>query len=366
VVTVANAVTIRAVEVVPTTYGASRTPAVVARADSETEWDDFVRTHPDASGYHSWRWRHIFDGVFGHRCEYLIARRNREVVGVLPLVVFHSRLFGRFAVSLPFVNDGGVVANDADAARALLARAIQVARAADLSHLELRHRSRLFEDLPCKEHKVSMTLPLPPSTSTAWDGLDRKVRNQVRKAEKSELVVEAGGRNLIPAFYRVFAHNMRDLGTPVYSRRLFEAVCTEFSEETRVFLVRHQRTTVAAGIAYRHRDSVEVPWASSLAAYRTMCPNNLLYWRVIEWAIGEGLRVLDFGRSTPFEGTYKFKQQWGAQPRQLYWEYWLDDGLQLPDHSPKNPRFGAAIAVWRRLPVAVSRVIGPTIVRNIP
>jgi FemAB-related protein (PEP-CTERM system-associated) len=341
-------------------------PVVVSSADDEGEWDAFVNAHTAASGYHLWRWRLVFERVFGHRTEYLIARRDREVSGILPLVLFRSALFGRFAVSLPFVNYGGVVADDAGTARALLGRAVEIARSHDAAHVELRHGSRRFDDLPCKQHKVAMTLSLPSLVEEAWSGLDRKVRNQVRKAEKSGLVVESGGTELIPFFYRVFAHNMRDLGTPVYSRRLFEEVIAQFPGATRVFLVRHGQTTVAAGIAYRHRDVLEVPWASSLAAYRAMSPNNLLYWRIIEWAIGQGVSVLDFGRSTANEGTFHFKRQWGAVAHPLCWEYVLVTRRELPDQSPKNPKFAGAIGLWKRIPLTVANILGPAIVRSIP
>ncbi len=341
-------------------------PVVVSRADDEGEWDAFVNARAGATGYHLWRWRRVFERVFGHRTEYLIARRDREVCGILPLVLFRSAVFGRFAVSLPFVNYGGVVADDAASARGLLARAVEIARRHNAAHVELRHGSKQFDDLPSKQHKVAMTLRLPSSVEEAWAGLDRKVRNQVRKAEKSGLVVESGGPELIPFFYRVFAHNMRDLGTPVYSRRLFEEVFAQFPDRARIFLVRQQATTVGGGVAYRHRDVVEVPWASSLPAFRSMCPNNLLYWRIIEWAIGQGIGVLDFGRSTPHEGTYHFKQQWGAMPQPLWWEYAMLEGQTLPDHSPKNPRFAGAIAVWKRMPLAIANGIGPFIVRSIP
>jgi serine/alanine adding enzyme len=338
---------------------------VVSRADSEREWEQFVAEHPAATGYHEWRWRYVFERAFALRTEYLIAHRGADVVGVLPLVLFDSWVFGRFAVSLPFVNYGGVIAADAQAADALLARATEVARDYKLEHVELRHRVRQFATLPTKQHKVSMTLSLASTVEQAWSGLDRKVRNQVRKAEKSGLTVDAGGAELIPSFYRVFAHNMRDLGTPVYSRRLFEEVFTQFPEATRVFLVRHQQTTVAGGIAYRHRDGIEVPWASSLAAYRALCPNNLLYWRLIEWAIRNDVRRFDFGRSTPNEGTFHFKRQWGAAADPLVWEYVLN-GRDVPDQSPRNPKFAGAIAVWKQLPVSLANRIGPMIVRSIP
>lgn len=344
----------------------ARGGVAVSVATREQEWDEFVMAHPHASGYHLWRWRYVFERAFGRDSVYLIAHRGGVAVGILPLVLFRTWLFGRFVVSLPFVNYGGVVADDDDAARALLERAKDVARAGRFGHVELRHRSRQFEELPCKQHKVGMVLPLPASIDQAWAAIDRKARNQVRKAEKSGLVVESGGRELLPAFYRVFAQNMRDLGTPVYSRRLFDEVFAQFPAATRVFAVRHDATTVAAGIAYQHRDGVEVPWASSLSKYRAMCPNNLLYWRIIEWAIGQGLRTLDFGRSTPGEGTYQFKQQWGAIPQPLYWEYGLITRRAMPDHSPKNPKFDRMIAVWKQLPVSVASALGPRIVRSIP
>jgi len=330
------------------------------------EWDAYVDAHPAASAYHAWRWRLVFERAFGHEPVWLAARRGDAVAGVLPTVVFRSWLFGRFMVSLPFVNYGGVLADDADAARELLAAARQEARERKCAHLELRHVARYFPDLPVKQHKVAMTLALPASADEAWNRIDRKARNQVRKAQKSNLDVVWGGRELLPSFYRVFAVNMRDLGTPVYSRRFFEQVMDVFPERAAVALVRHEGRAVAGAITVRYRDRVEVPWASSLREFRASCPNNLLYWAVIERAIADGCGTLDFGRSTPGEGTYEFKRQWGAEPSPLFWEYVLDAGREVPDVTPANPRFGAAIALWKRLPLPVTTVVGPSIVRSIP
>ena len=110
---------------------------------------------------------------------------------------------------------------------------------------------------------------------------------------------------------------------------------------------------------------VEIPWASSIRDYNALCPNHLLYWHALETAITEGAEVFDFGRSTPGEGTFKFKEQWGAEPVPLHWEYWLASGA-LPDHSPKNPKFQLVIETWKRLPLAVANQLGPAIVRLIP
>ena len=203
----------------------------------------------------------------------------------------------------------------------------------------------------------------------AWESLDRKVRNQVRKAEKSGLAVECWRREILPSFYGVFAQNMRDLGTPVYSRRLFEEVFAQFPDATRVFVVqartrRSWRRASRIGIV----NGVEVPWASSLAEYRAMCPNNLLYWRVIEWAIEQGLAYVGLRAVDARRGHVSLQDGNGApcHSRCAGSMRSLRRALALPDQSPKNPKFAGAIRMWKRLPLAVASALGPLIVRSIP
>lgn len=326
------------------------------------EWDGFVSSHPGSTGYHEWGWREVFLRAFGHESIYLSARRGGRIAGVLPLVHIDSRIFGRTLTSLPFLNYGGVVADDDAAAQQLFEAAAQVARERRCTHVELRHVARRFADAPARQHKVAMLLRL---VSPVWDGLDRKVRNQVRKAQKSGLKAERGGAELLDEFYTVFARNMRDLGTPVYSRRLFEEVLGTFPERTALHVVRLEGRAVAAGLTYRTAGAVEVPWASSVRDYNSLCPNHLLYWSVIEAAVQGGCDTLDFGRSTPGEGTYRFKEQWGAQPVALHWEYALLDGATLPNVSPSNPKYRMVIETWKRLPLPLANGLGPHIVRFI-
>jgi serine/alanine adding enzyme len=187
----------------------------------------------------------------------------------------------------------------------------------------------------------------------------------VRKAEKAGLSTEVGGSECLDAFYGVFAHNMRDLGTPVYDRRFFDAILRAFPAAARVFVVRLGRVPIAASITIRWRDTIEVPWASSLRNHSDKSPNMLLYWTMLRTAIAERASQFDFGRSTPDEGTFHFKRQWGAAPQPLVWEYAGLEG-ELPDQGPKNPKFRLAVSLWQRLPIAVANRIGPIVVRNIP
>jgi FemAB-related protein (PEP-CTERM system-associated) len=341
------------------------TTVELAAASDRAAWDAFVASQRTATGYHEWAWREVIERTFGHDCPYLLSRRERdgEVTGVLPLVEMRSLLFGRLLTSLPFLNYGGALAASDETARALVDKAVGRARERGCRHLELRHTARRLDGWPHKQHKVAMRLDLRPGL---WEALDRKVRNQIRKAEKSNLVVERGGADRLPEFYAVFARNMRDLGTPVYPRRLFEEVLRAFPDRARIVLVRLEGRPIAAALTYRTGGVVEVPWASSIREFNQLCPNHLLYWHALETALAEGAETFDFGRSTPGEGTYKFKEQWGARPSPLYWEYWLRDGEAPPDQGPQNPRYRLAVETWKRMPLWLANTAGPRIVRGIP
>jgi FemAB-related protein (PEP-CTERM system-associated) len=331
-------------------------------------WDRFVDAHPGARQYHRWVWKRVVERSFGHRTLYLSARRGGEIAGVLPLVVMKSALFGRFLVSMPFFNYGGVLAGggDSDVEAALIAAAGAAGAAERASFVELRHDRAHAGLAATRSHKVAMILPLPTSTEVLWKAFDSKIRNQIRKAEHSGLtfgIDEPGG---LAAFYDVFSRNMRDLGTPVYGRNFFETIVEELGAAATVVVVRLERRPVAAGILLHHRGTVEIPWASSLRRYNSLCPNNLLYWQALRHAIAAGRATFDFGRSTVGAGTYRFKAQWGAEPRALHWQYWLAPGAQVPELSPEGGRFQLAVRLWSRLPVGLTRVLGPPIVKYIP
>lgn len=347
---------------VPATTGAT----VVSTATDAGAWDAYVEAHPAATADHLWGWRDVFQSVFGQSSDYLVAMRDGTVAGVLPLVLFRSRLFGRFAVSVPFLNYGGLLADDHGVAAALVAAATARAKAFGASHVELRHRERQRPDLPVRQHKIGLSLPLPTSADELWKTVDRKIRNQIRKAQKEGLEVRSGGGEIVDAFYPVFARNMRDLGTPVYSRRLFSETLRRFPDRARVFIVLYGGRPIAGSVTIRFRDTCLVPWASSLREFRHLCPNMLVYWAMLEDAIAGGARTFDFGRSSPGGGTHHFKTQWGARETPLSWEYVLISRESPPNQGPSNPRFTRAVSAWKSLPLWLANRLGPPLARHLP
>jgi FemAB-related protein (PEP-CTERM system-associated) len=340
---------------------------IVTAENMRDEWDSFVGAFDGATAYHRHGWTSVISSTFAHPCHYLAAvDDNGDWQGILPLVHMRSRMFGNFLVSLPFVNYGGLLCKNDAAAAALLDEAERIRRQSGAGHVELRHVASGPGNLPTRQHKVTMILKVARSCDDQWKAFDPKLRNQIRKAQKSVLGFKRGRLELLDGFYEVFARNMRDLGTPVYSKGFFRNVLEAFPENTAILVVTHEGRMIAAGIAAWYSRRVEVPWASSIKDYKAMCPNHMLYWEAIRFTIERGFAEFDFGRSTPNEGTYNFKKQWGALPIQLNWQYLMDEGGNLPELNPGNPKYRAAIRVWQRLPITVTKVLGPWVVRNIP
>jgi FemAB-related protein (PEP-CTERM system-associated) len=338
-----------------------------AHDERRTPWGQLLAGHGHAAMYCE---PGIVDALargLGQTAYIIEARAGSETVGILPLISMRSRLFGRFLVSLPYASWAGPVSESEELTNRLIDCAIELTNELDAHFLEIRHlhpiRHRgLVEGVA---DKVLMRLALSREPGDNWNLLKSEVRTQIRKALKNDLEVCWGGRALLDDFYRVFAHNMRDLGTPVYPKALFAKILDLNPGRAELGLVRRHGTAIAACLAVHGPGLTEIPTAAALRAYRSTAANSLLYWRAIERAIERGQMIFEFGRSTPESPTYVFKRKWGAEPSRLVWQYHVRRG-DAGAMRPENEKYQLAIGLWRRLPVPVTRILGPMIARGIP
>lgn len=340
----------------------------------------FLAEAPAGSGTcheHDPGWLTVLREAMGHKTFALVTRETEggPIVGYLPLALVSSRLFGRFLVSLPYLNRAGIVATSESVRETLLAEAVTLADKFRVQYLELRHHAHTLNHQSIshnRDEKQRMVLDLPAvadGPDGLWTTYTAKVRNQIRKGDKAELAIRFGGLDLLDDFYGVFSTNMRDLGTPVYPRCLFASILDTFGDNAELAVVRHEDTPVAGALLIHGRSAgvneSQVPSASCLRSANHTNANMWMYHKMLERAVERGSSHFDFGRSSPDSGTYRFKRQWGAQPEPTTWQYYLrygDVGAVRPD----NPKYQRRIAAWQKLPVWVTRLVGPRIVRGIP
>lgn len=333
-----------------------------------TGWDRYVRKW-GYDGFHlRSEWGAVFGSALKHRSWFLWAEADGAITGVLPLMFVSGPIFGRFLASQPYLNTGGVLADTAHCARQLIDRAVALADSLDVKHLELRHE-RLIEHSALNatnQEKVHMRLALPATTEDLWDGLKSKLRSQIRKPlADADLQVRYGRRELLTGFYNIFCRNMRDLGTPPYPKCLFGSMLDQFGDAAEICSVTLRGQPVASGFLLHGPDVTLIPSASALREFNHTSCNLLMYWHALSRAVERGQKAFDFGRSSVGAGTYKFKQQWGCEEFPAVWQYYSRRG-EVSDARPNSGRYDRMIQLWQKLPVWVTRLAGPTIVRGIP
>ncbi len=332
------------------------------------DWDAFVASQPGASIYLRSGWTLLARDAFAHRVFFIEARAAEGgLCGVLP-VVQQRGLLGNFMTSVAFFNYGGPLATSDEAALALMERAGELARQHGVSFLELRDVAPRAARWPVRTDKASMILELPSTAEALSKQLGSKLRSQVKRAEREVVEVTRGGIELLDDFYDVFARNMRDLGTPVYPKRFFRMILERFATDTQLLVIRHRGRPAAAGFLVFDGQGAEIPWASCRADAKPLGMNMKLYWELLGTCIVRGCRTFDFGRSTIDSGTYRFKAQWGAKPKQLYWHRWERRPRAQPssDEAAPGRLRSLAVAVWQKLPLPVANVIGARISPGLP
>lgn len=354
---------------VATLSDASADCQVTVRDSPSRDWDPFVRRVPDSSVYHLGGWTELAREVFGHRTLFVEARDGSgSLVGVLPVIHQRSRLLGNFATSLAFFNYGGALATDQEVAHDMMTRA--AAAAADLGcrYLEFRDIHVRHGDWSLRTDKITLQLGLPPTFELLGKGLGSKLRSQVKRAEREGVQCRVGTLELLDDFYGVFAVNMRDLGTPVYPKRFFEAILKKFEKDCQLVVIDWRGKPAAAAFLTFWRTRAEVPWACCRAEAKPLGLNMKLYWELLSQSIQRGCSVFDFGRSTVDSGTYRFKRQWGAQPVPLYWYRWerRGSGRENQKSGERGKVMQVAIAVWKRLPLGIANALGSRVSGGLP
>ncbi|MDA8092632.1 MAG: FemAB family PEP-CTERM system-associated protein [Betaproteobacteria bacterium] len=326
-------------------------------------WDAFVERCPEASFFHLSGWQQVIERAFGHRTHFLLAHRNGEVEGVLPLAEIRSLLFGHSLSSLPFCVYGGPAAAS-DAARAALDEtAQQCASRLRVGALEYRMAKPLHPDWAISRLYSTFRKPIEPEVERNLLAIPRKQRAMVRKGIKAGLAAEldAGTERL----YFAYASSVHRLGTPVFGRHYFRLLKEVFGSRCEILTVLRERRVIASVMSFYFRDEVLPYYGGGTDEAREVAGNDFMYWELMRRACEKGVRLFDYGRSKEGTGAFEFKRNWGFEPQPLYYEYQLHHAKAVPEVNPLNPKYRLFIKAWQRLPLWAANLIGPHIVRQL-
>lgn len=328
--------------------------------------DRFVQSHPHGTPFHETRWLDLVRASFGFETRTLVAWRDGDVVGVLPLALVTAPITGRRLVSVPFGVYGGIVAADAEALRELDHASMLLARQINARFLELRYLGR-----GPTQHQ-SMTLhetyrrELPADAGAVLGSIPRKARAEVRKATDRHGVRLVGGEHLFETFYRLYLENKRSLGSPLFAPRYFRRLLDLYGPRAMLHGVVHEERVVAAVLSLQAQGTLYPYYSGAESGADRLGANNAMYSLLMEAAVLRGCRWFDFGRSRVGSGAAAFKRHMGFEPTELDYQFFFPRGGHPPRIHPGNPRMAMPRRMLSSLPPWIARLVGPAIMRHVP
>jgi FemAB-related protein (PEP-CTERM system-associated) len=329
--------------------------------------DAFVRAHPDGTPFHLTGWSRAVAAGCRQRAHILLAERGGTLIGMLPLTEIHSPLFGRALVSVGFAVGGGALATSTAAVSALVEAGWALAERLSCPSLELRGGSALGPGWTIDDTTYAgFARPLAADDEAELLAIPRKQRAEVRRALGLGLTVEIGsGARDRAAHYAVYAESVRNMGTPVFPRSLFDQILNNISEATDILTVRYDGEPVASVLSLYHRGTVMPYWGGGTRAARQWRANDLMYFALMRHARERGCDRFDFGRSKRGTGAFAFKKNWGFEPTSLSYASRTAAGDGARQINPLDPKYRLQVALWQRLPLAVANRVGPIIARGL-
>jgi FemAB-related protein (PEP-CTERM system-associated) len=331
-------------------------------------WDRFVNATDAATFFHLSPWAGVIERSFGHATHYAYAEQDGAITGVLPLARMRTRLFGDLLASTPFCVYGGPVATTPEAMAALTAHADDLRRKLGAPVLEFRRIAQAdegFQDRPPLYYTFRKRIVITGDDVKDQErNIPRKQRAEVRKGFKKGLTSVSNSD--IATLHRIYAESVRNLGSPVFPRRYFQALADAFPDAHDVTTVLHEGAPVTSVLNFHFRDQVLPYYGGGTHAARGLSANEVMYWEVMRRAGKErGATLFDFGRSKEGTGAFAYKKNFGFEPEQLHYCYRLGEGASIPDNNPNNPKYKAVIALWKRMPLWLANILGPPLVRGL-
>lgn len=344
-------------------------PMHVAPLSEAEAWDAYVQGHADATPFHSRAWCEAVTAATGHKCHLLMTHgADGRAAGLLPLHHVRSPLFGSALVGSGFAVDGGLLADSPDVAMVLADAAADLAATLGVSSVELRGGPLPDGTGWRREEGVYAGFERDLAADDAAEllAIPRKQRAEVRKALGGDLTVTTGRDDAERTdHYRVYATSVRNLGTPVFPRTLFDAVLDGFGDAADILTVREDGRPVASVLSLYWRGTVMPYWGGGVADARRLRANELMYFALMHHARAKGCVRFDFGRSKVGTGPFAYKKNWGFEPQPLVYARWLAPGEKARDTNPTSTKYRMQVDLWKKLPLWAANRIGPMIARGL-
>ena len=322
---------------------------------NKDDWNAFVQAHDEGTFFHLAEWQDILERAFGFQTFYMMAKQGGAVTGILPLALVKRPILGTVLISTPL----GVYGGGLGEATVLEQAAIKIAQKREVEYLELRGAPQALSDMSVSDRFATFRRLLANTSEENLKAIPTRQRAVIRKGISFNLATHVSQD--VDLFYKLYAISVRNLGTPVFARKYLRILRAVFADAIEVTMITHQNKMLSSVLSFKYKDQILPYYGGGVPEARDYKAFPYMYWKVMERAVDEGIRIFDFGRSMKGSGAYAFKKNFGFSPHPLPYHYYLVNARAIPDLDPDTPRNKMLISVWKKLPVSIANRIGPVL-----
>lgn len=344
----------------------------------DARWDSYVSRHPQGTFFHRTGWSRAVQEMFRHQPQHFVVEQGRRWLGILPMFLVNGPFLGKNLVSVPYSVYGGILASDERAHNALITKAGELGKELGIGFVEMRNLEKRSGDYPQSDLYVTFRCELPEDPAEVMARIPKKRRAEIRasrepkaaatKKKRESFGIRVTDDGTVDELFRLFSDNKRRLGSPTLPKKWFQALRDEFGKAAVIHrAVDPSGRTLAAVMSFTFKDTVYAYYSGSLPDVNHTGVNNFIYCAIMEWAVENGYRRFDFGRSRADSGPAKFKQNMGFVAEKLHYEYLLvGPGAKLPEFHPSNPKLAMPRRIWSKLPMWMCNRLGARLSRYLP
>jgi len=329
----------------------------------DSEWDDAINMHPDATIFHSTAWARVLVDTYGHRPCYVQMSLNGNLLALVPMMEVQSVLTKSRGVCLPFSDYCAPLTFSSFGHELVTQKLQQIARERGWSYFELRSHSIIPVDVPASESYYGHFLDLRIGSEALISNFSSSVQRAVRKAERSGLTVSIQSTpDAMAQFYKLHLRTRRRHGVPPQPRSFFINIQRHLISAGFGFivLVERQKAPIAAAMFFKLGRHAVYKFGASDERLQELRANNLAMFEAIKHLAEGGAEALHFGRTeTENQGLRRFKLSWGATEETL--DYARFDTASASWKHSRDRRSTFYRPIFRALPASLNRLAGAII-----
>lgn len=295
---------------------------------------------------------------------YFLAYRDNTLNGIAIFSYIPKFLFPARLLCDAYFTDSFFYTEDQYIENTLLKAIHNYAQDQKISFVEIKNKTlQLMNGLIAKENiYASFEKDLPSDQKLLLHSIPRKKRADIRKALNNNALIF---HENIPFndFYNIYTQAQRDLGTPTHARSFYKRI----TDHSHYLLsgVSYKGNIIAVCLSFIMKDRILAYYGGALEQARPLHAFDLMYYYLMCWGIRNQKTYFDFGRSKYNTGSFAYKTYWGIQPKARHHIFMTIDGQDLPDTTPKNKTFQTRIKMWKKMPLWLTRLVGPFIIKYI-